>query len=644
MEQISRETLPPGFDFAWAGQSLEEVKAGSQAIYIFALSLILVYLVLAAQYESWVLPFIILLGVPLAVIGGLGAQLLRGPCQRRLLPGRARHADRAGGQELHPDRRVRGAAPRARPADPRRRHRGRPHPAAAHPDDVVRLHPGRAPPGGRHRRRRGRPQLGRHVGGGRHARLDLPVHLLHPGALRGDPHPGSRARCAARPTRPRSRRPKEPPMSERLRPALLAARARARGAAPRGAAVAHRDAVERVTFEEAVRRAPSSATPPWARRRRRSCAPRPCSTRREGRVPSPRQRGRRRPRSSTPPAASTATSRSPGPQTAFSGTASYPLLAASRWAAAKQAADQVGIARISAEEIRRQVALLAAESYLAVIAAEHQRDDRGPQPRHRRAPSRTTRGRAWRPARAAGSTTCASSQELRRRRGPDPGVGAGRAAGAGGARHRGLRRRPGGRGRRSRDRVRPRLPPTPDTWLAQRPDVRLLTAQVQAADRVVRDAWKYVAAHGDGGVQPAVRHAGRLLRAREHVARVRPAPGPDLRRHAGRQQAPPRRRAGRSPQLRLDAVKLEARSEVRFAQEAVARNEQHRGHDPARRRRTRARRCASPRSPTRRARPPTSRSCRPSRRRATPRSWRLVAEDRLRQARLDLLVALGQFP
>src|SRR5262245_1927282 len=78
MERLSRESLPPGFDFAWAGQSLEEVKAGSQAIYIFALSLILVYLVLAAQYESWVLPFIILLGVPLAVIGGLGAQWARG--------------------------------------------------------------------------------------------------------------------------------------------------------------------------------------------------------------------------------------------------------------------------------------------------------------------------------------------------------------------------------------------------------------------------------------------------------------------------------------------------------------------------------------------------------------------------------------
>ena len=78
MEDVARKTLPPGFEFAWAGQSLEEIKAGSQAIFIFALSVLLVYLVLAAQYESWVLPIIILLGVPLAVLGGLGAQLWRG--------------------------------------------------------------------------------------------------------------------------------------------------------------------------------------------------------------------------------------------------------------------------------------------------------------------------------------------------------------------------------------------------------------------------------------------------------------------------------------------------------------------------------------------------------------------------------------
>ena len=78
MEQIARETLPQGYDFAWAGLSLEEVKSGNQAAYLFGLSIVLVYLVLAAQYESWILPFIILLGVPLAVFGALSAQLIRG--------------------------------------------------------------------------------------------------------------------------------------------------------------------------------------------------------------------------------------------------------------------------------------------------------------------------------------------------------------------------------------------------------------------------------------------------------------------------------------------------------------------------------------------------------------------------------------
>ena len=78
MEELARANLPPGFDFAWAGQSLEEQRAGGQAGLIFGLSLLLVYLVLAAQYESFILPFIILLGVPLAVFGALSAQMLRG--------------------------------------------------------------------------------------------------------------------------------------------------------------------------------------------------------------------------------------------------------------------------------------------------------------------------------------------------------------------------------------------------------------------------------------------------------------------------------------------------------------------------------------------------------------------------------------
>jgi HAE1 family hydrophobic/amphiphilic exporter-1 len=78
MESLAGDVLPAGFSFEWAGQSLEELKAGRQTLYIFGLALVLVYLTLAAQYESVVLPFIILLSVPLAVLGAVGAQGLRG--------------------------------------------------------------------------------------------------------------------------------------------------------------------------------------------------------------------------------------------------------------------------------------------------------------------------------------------------------------------------------------------------------------------------------------------------------------------------------------------------------------------------------------------------------------------------------------
>ncbi|MEO6213553.1 MAG: multidrug efflux RND transporter permease subunit [Vicinamibacterales bacterium] len=78
MERLATENLPEGMGYAWSGISLEETKAGRQSILIFGLALLLVYLTLAAQYESLVLPFIILLGVPLAVLGALGAQWMRG--------------------------------------------------------------------------------------------------------------------------------------------------------------------------------------------------------------------------------------------------------------------------------------------------------------------------------------------------------------------------------------------------------------------------------------------------------------------------------------------------------------------------------------------------------------------------------------
>ncbi len=78
MEQLAAANLPPGMGYAWSGISLEESKAGRQSYLIFGLALLLVYLTLAAQYESLVLPFIVLLGVPVAVLGALAAQWSRG--------------------------------------------------------------------------------------------------------------------------------------------------------------------------------------------------------------------------------------------------------------------------------------------------------------------------------------------------------------------------------------------------------------------------------------------------------------------------------------------------------------------------------------------------------------------------------------
>jgi hydrophobic/amphiphilic exporter-1 (mainly G- bacteria), HAE1 family len=78
MQNLAARTLPAGMSYAWSGLSLEESKAGRQSFVIFALALLLVYLTLAAQYESLILPFIVLLGVPLAVLGALSAQWLRG--------------------------------------------------------------------------------------------------------------------------------------------------------------------------------------------------------------------------------------------------------------------------------------------------------------------------------------------------------------------------------------------------------------------------------------------------------------------------------------------------------------------------------------------------------------------------------------
>lgn len=78
MGDLSKKILPDGFGYEWTGTAYQEIKAAGLAPLVFGLALVFVYLFLAAQYESWSLPLIIMLSVPLALFGALVAQKIRG--------------------------------------------------------------------------------------------------------------------------------------------------------------------------------------------------------------------------------------------------------------------------------------------------------------------------------------------------------------------------------------------------------------------------------------------------------------------------------------------------------------------------------------------------------------------------------------
>ena len=78
MERAAATALPRDFGFEWTGITYQELKAGSIATVVFALAIVFVFLILAAQYESWSMPFMVLLAVPLALFGALVALWLRG--------------------------------------------------------------------------------------------------------------------------------------------------------------------------------------------------------------------------------------------------------------------------------------------------------------------------------------------------------------------------------------------------------------------------------------------------------------------------------------------------------------------------------------------------------------------------------------
>jgi hydrophobe/amphiphile efflux-1 (HAE1) family protein len=78
VERVAKESLPRGFDIEWSGMTREEILSGNQTVYIFAICLLFVYLLLAAQYESFLLPMPVLLSLPTGIFGSYIALVIMG--------------------------------------------------------------------------------------------------------------------------------------------------------------------------------------------------------------------------------------------------------------------------------------------------------------------------------------------------------------------------------------------------------------------------------------------------------------------------------------------------------------------------------------------------------------------------------------
>ena len=173
---MRRQDHDAGHAYEWTGLTLDEIESGGKALIIFGLGLLVVYLTLSAQYESFALPFIILLAVPMAVLGALGLVSLRGLandvyCQIGLVMLIGLSAKNSilivefAEQLRRKGRSIAEAAIEAGGAAP-----------AAYSDDLVRLHPRRSAAGLRHRR--GRP--GPAFGGNHHRRRHVALHRAQP--------------------------------------------------------------------------------------------------------------------------------------------------------------------------------------------------------------------------------------------------------------------------------------------------------------------------------------------------------------------------------------------------------------------------------------------------------------------------------
>jgi len=329
----------------------------------------------------------------------------------------------------------------------------------------------------------------------------------------------------------------------------------------------------------------------------------------------------------------------PQTQSAFGAQASFPVLAAARWAQAAQAADQVGVARLAGDETRRQIALAVSEAYLAVIATHRQVSVNTRALENGRAHlsyasarlqagagSRLNELRAAQEASTDEVLLEASLLALRR---TQEALGVLLVAdGPVDAAAEPVFELPG---------------ELPSTWLSGRVDVRLADAEVSAAQRVRRDSWKDWLPSGTASFAPQfVTPTGLSQASNTWVALIQfgvPIFDGGQRRSAARQ------RDVNLELSRIDRADLERhiRSDERIARDAV--QSTARALDSARRAAAQAEEVVRITDVAFRAGATTNLEVIDAQRRARDaETAAAVAEDRARQARLDLLVALGRFP
>ena len=330
----------------------------------------------------------------------------------------------------------------------------------------------------------------------------------------------------------------------------------------------------------------------------------------------------------------------PRTQSLLGASVSYPILAASRWAQRAQTEDQIRVARLSVTETRRQIALAAAQAYLGVIAQQRQvevntraRENAIAHVDYARARLQGGAGSRLNELRAAqeleSDEVLLESARLALRRAQEA-LGVLMAADA-------------PVDATNEPVLEVATVPTDSSWLTTRPDVQLFSAQINAANRVYVDSWRDWVPTATASFEPQWLTPRGLFSPSTTWRGLVSLSMPIF--DGGERRATQRAReiAVETARIQLTDVELRARSELRTAQAAVESSD--RGSQHARLAAQHAAEVLKITDVAFRAGATTNIELIDAQRRARDADTAAAqAEDRVRQARLDLLVALGRFP